>query len=58
MKSYIRLGDNNKNQWFPYSSTVSASIEILQSPQKLKEAKMCGITLYWYFFEGLSRIYL
>ena len=42
----FRLGDNNENQCFPYSCIVSAAIEILQSEQKLREAKMCGITLH------------
>ena len=46
---YIRLGDNNENQCFPYSSIGSAAIEILQSELKLRETKMCSITLHWYF---------
>ena len=35
-----------ENQCFPHSSIVSAAIDILQSEQKLGEAKMCGITLH------------
>ena len=43
---YIKLGDNNENQCFPYSSIVSAAIEISQSEQQLREAKIeRGITL-------------
>ena len=43
MKSYIRLGDNNENQCFPYSSIVSAAIEFLKSEQKLREANYIDI---------------
>ena len=54
---YIKLGDKNENQCFPYSSIVSAAVEISQSRQKLREAKICGITIHWYclrYILGLS----
>ena len=45
----FKTWDNNENQCFLYSSIVFVAIEILQYEQKPGEAKMCGITLHWYF---------
>ena len=55
MKSYIRLGDNNENQCFPYSCIVSAAIEFLKSEQILREAK-CVSLHYIDIFQCLSRV--
>ena len=46
---FIKIGSNNENQCFPYNSIAFAAIEILQYGQQLREAKMCSVTLYWYF---------